>query len=136
MQLVLSLADEDETMQSLCSDPSTGCQSEFGLNTNFSPCAIVAEIHLLPTCLISSLSLSLAALCVPETLHGPVNVIAQQVWKACLVVHRTSDLEFHPKTSMRCTELFLLQIKSENISPQKASVLRTFTVRPVSFLRI
>ena len=34
MQLVLSLADEGETTQSLCSDPSTFCQSEIGLNTS------------------------------------------------------------------------------------------------------
>ena len=37
MQLVLSLADEGETTQSLCSDPSTGCQSHLGLSTKFHP---------------------------------------------------------------------------------------------------
>ena len=69
MQLVLSLADEGETMQSLCSDPSTGCQSELGLSTKFPPCAIVAEIHLLLlTDLIFCLSINLPALCVLQTL--------------------------------------------------------------------
>ena len=58
MQLVLSLADEGETMQSLCSDLCIGCQSELGLSTIFPPCAIVAEIHLLLlTSLIFSQSL-------------------------------------------------------------------------------
>ena len=53
MQLVLSLAHEGEIIQNLCSDLSTGCQSELGLSTRFPPCAIVAEIHLLlSTCLI------------------------------------------------------------------------------------
>ena len=37
MQLVLSLADEGEATQSLCSDPSTGCQSDLGLSTEFHP---------------------------------------------------------------------------------------------------
>ena len=46
-QLVLSLADEGETIQSLCSDLCIGCQSELGLSTIFSPCAIIAKIHLL-----------------------------------------------------------------------------------------
>ena len=39
MQLVLFLADEGETMQSLCSDLCIGCQSELGLSTRFPPCA-------------------------------------------------------------------------------------------------
>ena len=66
MQLVLSLADEGETMQSLCSDL---CQSELGLSTRFPPCAIVAEIHLLLlTSLICSQSINLPALCVLQTL--------------------------------------------------------------------
>ena len=57
MQLVLSLADEGETMQSLCSDLCIGCQSELGLSTRFPPCAIAAEIHLLLlTYLVFSLS--------------------------------------------------------------------------------
>ena len=61
-QLVLSLADEGETMQRICSDRSTGCQSELGLRTIFPPCAIEAEIHmLLPACLIFSLSINLPA---------------------------------------------------------------------------
>ena len=69
MQLVLSLADEGETMQSLCSDLCIGCQSELGLSTRFPPCAIVAEIHLLLlTSLIFSQSISLPALCVLQTL--------------------------------------------------------------------
>ena len=69
MQLVLSLADEGETMQSRCSDLSTGCQSELGLSTRFPPCAIVAEIHLLLlTDLIFCLSIHLPALCVLQTL--------------------------------------------------------------------
>ena len=42
MQLILFLADEGETMQSLCSDLCIGCQSELGLSTRFPPCAIVA----------------------------------------------------------------------------------------------
>ena len=35
MQLVLSLADDGETMQNLCSDIYIGCQSELGLSTSF-----------------------------------------------------------------------------------------------------
>ena len=42
MQLVLSLANEGETLQSLRSDLCTGCQAELGLSTRFPPCAIVA----------------------------------------------------------------------------------------------
>ena len=67
--LVLSLEDEGETMQSLCSDLCIGCQSELGLRTRFPPCAIVAEMHLLLlTYLIFSLSIDLPALCVQQTL--------------------------------------------------------------------
>ena len=70
MQLVLSLADEGETMQSLCSDLCIGCQSELGLSARFPPCAIIAEIHLLLlTYLIFFLSIvNLPALCVLQTL--------------------------------------------------------------------
>ena len=69
MQLVLSLADEGDTMQSLCSDLCIGCQSELGLSTRFPPCAIVAEIHLLLlTSLIFSQSINLPSLCVLQTL--------------------------------------------------------------------
>ena len=68
MQLVLSLADEGETMQSLCSDLCIGCQSELGLNTRFPPCAIIAEIHLLLLTYVISLSVRLPALCVLRTL--------------------------------------------------------------------
>ena len=69
MQLVLFLADEGETMQSLCSDLCIGCQIELGLSTRFPPCAIVAEIHLLLlTSLIFSQSINLPALCVLQTL--------------------------------------------------------------------
>ena len=69
LQLVLSLADESETIQSLCSDLCIGCQSELGLSARFSPCAIVAEIHLLLlTYRIFSLSINLRALCVLQTL--------------------------------------------------------------------
>ena len=63
MQLVLSLADEGETMQSLCSDLCIGCQSELGLSTRFPPCAIVA-----PAYLSDLLSINLPALCVLQTL--------------------------------------------------------------------
>ena len=46
-----------------------GCQSELGLSTRFSPCAIVAEINLLLlTYLIFSLSINLPALCFLQTL--------------------------------------------------------------------
>ena len=100
MQLVLSLADEGETMQSLCSDPCTGCQSELGLSTRFPPCAIVAEIHLLlPTYLIFSLStFPLSAFC-RRWSHDCSTHQTQQVWKACFLIHRTCDQEFPPQTS-------------------------------------
>ena len=69
MQLVLSLTDEGETLQSLCSDLCIGCQSELGLSKRFPPCAIAAEIHLLLlTYVIFSLSINLPALCVLQTL--------------------------------------------------------------------
>ena len=69
MQLVLFLADESETMQTLCSDLCIGCQSELGLSTRLPPCAIVAEIHLLLlTSLIFSQSINLPALYVLQTL--------------------------------------------------------------------
>ena len=100
MQLVLSLADEGETMQSLCSDLCTGCQSELGLSTRFPPCAIVAEIHLLLlTYLIFSLStFPLSAFC-RRWSHDCSTHQTQQVWKACFLIHRTCDLELRPQTS-------------------------------------
>ena len=58
----------------------------------------------------------------------------QQVWKACFLIHRTCDLEFPPQTSAWCLKSPLLQIQSENIPLQKASVLMTFTVRPTRVL--
>ena len=103
MQLVLSLADEGETMQSLCSDLCIGCQSELGLSTRFSPCAIVAEIHLLLlTYLIFSLStFPLSAFCRCWS-HDCSTHQTQQIWKACFLIHRTCDLEFRPQTSAWC----------------------------------
>ena len=100
MQLVLSLADEGETMQSLCSYLYIGCQFELGLSTRFSPCAIVAEIHLLLlTYLIFSLStFPLSAFC-RRWSHDCSTHQTQQIWKACFLIHRTSDLEFPPQTS-------------------------------------
>ena len=58
----------------------------------------------------------------------------QQVWKACFLIHRTCDLEFPPQTSAWCLKSPLLQIQSENVPLQKASVLTTFTARPTSVL--
>ena len=104
MQLVLSLADEGETMQSLCSDLCIGCQSELGLSTRFPPCAIVADtviiIHLLLlTYLIFSLStFPLSAFC-RHWSHDCSMHQTQQVWKACFLIHRTCDLKFPPQTS-------------------------------------
>ena len=47
--------------------------------------------------------------------------------KACFLIHRTCDLEFPPQTSAWCPKSPLLQIQSENVSLQKASVLMIFT---------
>ena len=58
MQLVLSLADEGETMQS----------HRGRIEYKTSTCALEAELHLLlPICLIFSLPSNLPALCVPQT---------------------------------------------------------------------
>ena len=130
MQLVLSLADEGETMQSLCSDLCIGCQSELGLSTRFPPCAIVAEIHLLLlTYLIFSLAINLPALSAfcRRWSHDCSTHQTQQIWKACFLIQRTCDLEFPPQTSVWCPKSPLLQIQSENVPLQKASVLTTFT---------
>ena len=135
MQLILSLADKGETMQSLWSDICIGCQSELGLSTRFPPCAIVAEIHLLRlTYLIFSLStFPLSAFC-RRWSHDCSTHQTQQVWKACFLIHSTYDLEFPPQTSAWCPKSPLLQIQSENFPLQKASVLMTFTVRPTRVL--
>ena len=100
MQLVLSLADEGETMQSLCSDLCIACQSELGLSTRCPPFAIVAEMHLLLlTNLIFFLStFPLSAFC-RRWSHDCFMHQTQQVWKACFLIHRTCDLEFPPQTS-------------------------------------
>jgi len=84
----LSLADEGETMQSLCSDLCIGCQSELGLSTRFPPCAIVAEIHLLLlTYLIFSLStFPLSAFC-RRWSHDCSTHQTQQIWKVCFLIH-------------------------------------------------
>ena len=67
MQLVLSLSDECETMQSLCSDLCIGYQSELGLSTRFPPCAIVADSSV-PAYLSDLLAINLPVLCVLQTL--------------------------------------------------------------------
>ena len=75
MQLVLSLADEGETMQSLCSDPSTGSQSEFRLRKKFPLCAIVAGIYpLLPTSHLLAVYQPSCSLHSEDALHGFMNV--------------------------------------------------------------
>ena len=81
MQLVLFLADEGETMQSLCSDLCIGCQIELGLSTRFPPCAIVAEIHLLLlTSLIFSLSINLLQMLVSWLFHASNSTIMESVF--------------------------------------------------------
>ena len=97
MQLVLSLADEGETMQSFCSDPTTACRSALGLSTIFPPCAIVAETPLLlPTCLNFPLStFQLSGFC-RRWSHDYSTRQTQQVWKACFLRQSTSALESSP----------------------------------------
>ena len=93
------------------------------------PRVILAEIHLvLPTYLVFSLSInfSLSAFC-RRWSHDCSTHQTQQIWKACFLIHRTCDLEFPPQTSAWCPKSPLLQIQSENVSLQKASVLMTFT---------
>ena len=118
--LVLSLADEAETMQSLCSGPSTGCQSELGLSTRFPPLAIVAETHLLlPNCLIFLSAFQVSAFRKRRS-HDCSTHHTQQVWKACFFMHRTSDRQFPPQTST--------SPKSPSISFFKSS-LKTFLIK-------
>ena len=134
MQLVLSLADEGETLQSLCSDLCIGRQSVLGLSTRFPPCAIVAGIHLLLlTYLLCLSTIRLSAFCRCWS-HDCSTHQTQQIWKACFLICRTCDLEFPPQTSAWCSKSSLFQIQSENVPVQKASVLTTFTVRPTRVL--
>ena len=100
MQLVLSLADEGETTQSLCSDPSTGCQSDLGLSTEFHP--VLSLQRFIWFCLLvwSFLCLStfpLSAFC-RRWSHDCSTHQTQQVWKACFLIHTTCDLDFPPQT--------------------------------------
>ena len=136
MQLVLSLADEGEAMQikpllrSLHWLPVRA-----RLSTRFPPCANVAEIHLLLiTYLLFCLStFPLSAFC-RRWSHDCSTHQTQQVWKTWFLIHRTCDLELPPQTSAWCSKSSLLQIQSENVPVQKASVLTTFTVRPTRVL--
>ena len=116
-------------MQTLCSDLCIGYQSELGLSTRFPPCAIVADSS--ATAYLSDLlsTFPFSAFC-RRWSHDCSTHQTQQVWKACFLIHRTCDLEFPPQSSARCSKSSLLQIQSENVPLQKASVLRTFTVRP------
>ena len=113
MQLILSLADEGETMQSLCSNLCIGCQSELGLSTRFPLCAIVAEIHLLLlTYLIFSISTFPLSVFCRRWSYDCSTHQTQQVWKACFLKDRTYDLEFPPQTSACCSKSSLLQIQT------------------------
>ena len=102
-----------------CKCPSTWKQ--------FPPCAIVAEIHLLLlTYLISVSTFPLSAFH-RHWSHDCSTHQTQQIWKVCFLIHRTCDLEFPPQTSAWCPKSPLLQIQSENVLLQKASVLMTLT---------
>ena len=120
-------------MQSLCSDLCIGCQSELGLSTRFPPCAIVAEIHLLLlTSLIFSLStFPLSAFC-RRWSHDCSTHQTQQIWKGCFFIHNL-ELPGIPSPNL-CVMPQVLQIQSEIVRLQKASVLTTFTVRPARVL--
>ena len=149
MQLVLSLADEGDTMQSLCSDLCTGCQSELGLSTRFPPCAIVAEIHLLLlTSLIFSQSINLPVLCVLQTLVSwpfqDINVpnycisrkdsvvigetgIAVYIHNSVAdITHRRQDLESD------LVECIWLELKSSTNAPN--IIIFIFVQKPFCFL--
>ena len=68
MQLVLSLADEGETMQSLCSDLCIGCQSELGLSIKIFTLCYRSRDSSAPAYLSDLLSINLPALCVLQML--------------------------------------------------------------------
>ena len=93
---------------------------------NSSAPAYLSDLHCL-------LTFPLSAFC-RHWSHDCSTHQTQQVWKACFFIHRTCDLEFPPQTYTWCSKSSFLQIQSENIPLQKASVLTTFTVRPTRLL--
>ena len=71
IQLIMFLTDKGDSIQSLYSDPSTGCQSELRLSKKCSPCAIIlshSRDPSAPAYLSDHLAVYIPALCVPQML--------------------------------------------------------------------
>ena len=137
MQLVLSLADEGETTQSLCSDPSTGCQSDLDWEQNSTLCYRSRDSSG-PAYLSGLLSINLPALCVLQTLvswlfHASNSTSMESVFSHAydLWPWFPSPLFFSFKSSLK-TSLFESSCTEDIHSPTQKGVWTKLIVYRVS----